>query len=228
MKIGIVGGTGGMGEGLALRWCLNHDLVVGSRDAQRAVDAASSYTKMASEAYGSRMKGSIAGQDNIALAGECDLLVLSIHYEHADDTCSKLAALIKESCIVVSPIVPMNKGSGGFEYIPIHNSSNGGPTSAADKVAAKLPPRSRVVSALHTISEVKLKHLNESLDSDILLCGDDPAAVKTVSDLVGEISGLRAIYLGPLSLSYQAEMMTPMLLNAAKQNKIKHPGLKIV
>jgi predicted dinucleotide-binding enzyme len=81
---------------------------------------------------------------------------------------------------------------------------------------------------LHTVSEVKLKHINENLDCDILLCGDDLNAVKIVSKLVGEINGLRPIYLGPLSISYQAEIMTPLLLNAAKQNKIKHPGLKIV
>ncbi len=224
MKIGIVGGTGGMGEGLALRWCLNHDVVVGSREAQKAIAAASAYAKVVSEAYGTRMKGSITGNENIAMAKECELLVLSIPYEHVNDTCGKLASVVKNDCIVVSPIVPMKKGDSGFEYIPLHGSS----TSAAEMVASKMPPRSRIVSALHTISEVKLKHINENLDCDIFVCGDDPNAVKIASALVGEISGLRPLYLGPLSLSYQAEIMTPMLLNAAKQNKIKHPGLKIV
>ena len=223
MKIGIVGGTGGMGEGLALRWCLNHDVVVGSREAQRAIDAAATYSKVVSEAYGARMKGSITGNENITMAKECELLVLSIPYEYIDDMCGKLASAIKNNCIVVSPIVPMKKGDNGFEY-----TLKAGATSAAEMVSSKMPPRSRIVSALHTISEVKLKHIDESLDSDILLCGDDPNAVKMVSTLVVEISGLRPIYLGPLSISYQAEIMTPMLLNAAKQNKIKHPGLKIV
>ncbi len=224
MKIGIVGGTGGMGEGLALRWCLNHDVVVGSREAQKAIAAATAYARVVSEAYGTRMKGSITGNENIAVAKECELLVLSIPYEHINDTCGKLASVVKNDCVVVSPIVPMKKSDDGFEYIPVQGNS----TSAAEMVASKMPPRSRIVSALHTISEVKLKHINENLDCDIFVCGDDPNAVKIVSTLVGEISGLRALYLGPLSLSYQAEIMTPMLLNAAKQNKIKHPGLKIV
>jgi len=224
MKIGIVGGTGGMGEGLALRWCLNHDVVVGSREAQKAIDSAVAYSKVVSEAYGARMKGSITGKENIAMAKECDLLVLSIPYEYIDDMCGKLASVVKNNCIVVSPIVPMKKGDAGFEYTPIQGSA----TSAAEMVAKKMPPRSRIVSAFHTISEVKLKHINESLDCDALLCGDDSNAIKVVSTLVGEISGLRPVYLGPLSISYQAEIMTPMLLNAAKQNKIKHPGLKIV
>jgi len=224
MKIGIVGGTGGMGEGLALRWCLDHDVIVGSREAQRAIDSAAAYSKVVSEAYGARMKGGITGNENIAMAKECELLVLSIPFEYIDDMCGKLASATKENCVVVSPIVPMKKGNDGFEYMPMKGSA----TSAAEMVASKMPPRSRIVSALHTISEVKLKHLNESLDCDILLCGDDLNAVKIVSSLIGEISGLRPVYLGPLSISYQAEIITPMLLNAAKQNKIKHPSLKIV
>jgi hypothetical protein len=224
MKIGIVGGTGGMGEGLALRWCLNHEVVVGSREAQKAVDAAAGYSKVVSEAYGFRMKGSISGNENFAMAKDCDLLVLSIPYEYIDDMCGKLANVVKNACIVVSPIVPMKKGDDGFEYTPMRNGS----ASAAEMVANKMPPRSRIVSSFHTISEVKLKHVNDSLDCDIFVCGDDPNNVKIVSGLVGEISGLRPVYLGPLSVSYQAEMMTPMLLNAAKQNKLKHPGLKIV
>jgi len=224
MKIGIVGGTGGMGEGLALRWCLNHEVFVGSREAQRAIDSAATYSKLVSEAYGARMKGKITGNENIAMAKECELLVLSIPYEYINDMCGKLASVVKNDCIVVSPIVPMKKGDDGFEYTPM----KGNAASAAEMVASKMPPRSRIVSALHTISEIKLKHIDESLDCDALLCGDDLNAVKVVSALVGEISGLRPIYLGPLSISYQAEIMTPMLLNAAKQNKIKHPGLKIV
>ena len=224
LKIGIVGGTGGMGEGLALRWCLNHEVIVGSREAQRAIDAAAGYSKIVSEAYGSRMKGSITGNENFAMAKECEVLVLSIPYEYINDMCGKLASIVKDSCIVVSPIVPMKKGNDGFEYMFMRSSS----ASAAEMVASKMPPRSRIVSSFHTISEVKLKNVNQSLDSDILLCGDDLNAVKVVSGLVGEISGLRPVYLGPLSVSYQAEMMTPMLLNAARQNKLKNPGLKIV
>ena len=224
MKIGIVGGTGGMGEGLALRWCVDHDVIVGSREAQRAIDSAASYSKVVAEAYGHRMRGNIQGNENIAMAKDCDLLVLSIPYEYIDDTCGKLAQVVKENCIIVSPIVPMRKGNDGFEYIPMKEKTE----SAAEKVSSKMPPRSRIVSALHTISEVKLKHLNESLDCDAFGCGDDANTVSIVSKLIGEIKGLRPLYLGSLSMSYQAEMMTPMLLNASKLNKIKHPGLKIV
>jgi NADPH-dependent F420 reductase len=222
MRIGIVGGTGGMGEGFALRWCQKHDIIVGSRDAQKAKEAASNYTNAAKQSYGS-ISGSISGDDNFALAKNVDMLILSIPYEFIDDTCSKLAGQIRDDCIVVSPIVPMTRTDAGFIYIPLEQ----GKKPAGEMVADKLQPRSRVVSAFHTISEVKLKNVGQSLDADTFICGDDPNAVAKLTDLVNEISGLRPIYLGPLTLTYQAEILTPMLLNAAKKNKMKNPGVKL-
>ena len=68
----------------------------------------------------------------------------------------------------------------------------------------------------------------QSLDSDTFVCGDDIDSVTKINSLISEINGLRAIYLGPITLSYQAEVLTPMLLNASKRNKIKHPGIKII
>jgi NADPH-dependent F420 reductase len=222
MRIGIVGGTGGMGEGFALRWCQKHDIIVGSRDAQKAKEAADNYTKVANQAYGS-ISGSIAGDDNFALAKNSDVLILSIPYEFIDDTCSKLASQVRSDCIIVSPIVPMTRTEAGFVYIPLEQ----GKKTAGEMVADKLAPRSRVVSAFHTISEVKLKNVGQSLDADTFICGDDPAVVAKLTELVSEISGLRPVYLGPLSLTYQAEILTPMLLNAAKKNKMKNPGVKL-
>jgi 8-hydroxy-5-deazaflavin:NADPH oxidoreductase len=223
MRIGIVGGTGGMGEGFALRWCQKHDIIVGSRDAQKAKEAAGNYTNAAKQSYGS-ISGSISGDDNFALAKNVDVLILSIPYEFIDDTCGKLAGQIRDDCIVVSPIVPMTRTDAGFIYIPLEQ----GKKTAGEMVADKLQPRSRVVSAFHTISEVKLKNVGQSLDADTFICGDDPNAVAKLTELVNEINGLRPIYLGPLALTYQAEILTPMLLNAAKKNKMKNPGVKLI
>lgn len=223
MRIGIVGGTGGMGEGFALRWCKKHDVIVGSRDAQKAKEAADNYSKAARDIFGSII-GSISGDDNIALGRDVDVLILSIPYEFIDDTCGKLAGKIRDDCIVVSPIVPMTRTEAGFVYIPLEQ----GKKQAAEMVADRLPPRSRVVSAFHTISEVKLKNISQSLDADTFICGDDQAAIAKLTELVLEISGLRPVYLGPLSLTYQAEILTPMLLNAAKRNKMKNPGVKLI
>ncbi len=223
MKIGIVGGTGGMGEGFALRWSQKHDIIVGSREAHKAKEAADNYTKAASQAFGGKMSGSISGDENFAVAKGADVLILSIPYEFIGDTCAKMSGQIRSDCIVVSPIVPMTRNDNGFIYIPLEQ----GKKHAAELVAEGLPPRSRIVSAFHTISEVKLKNVGQSLDADTFICGDDQGAVATLTSLVSEISGLRPVYLGPLSLSYQAEILTPMLLNAARRNKMKNPGVKL-
>ncbi|MFL6431909.1 MAG: NADPH-dependent F420 reductase [Nitrososphaeraceae archaeon] len=224
MRIGIIGGTGGMGEGFALRWCFTHDVIIGSRDAQRAKQAADNYIKIALEAYGKSITGSITGDDNFELARNCDLLLLSVPYENIESTCNNLQQTIRNDCVVVSPIVPMTKTQAGFVYIPFEQRLR----AAACMVADALPPRCRVISAFHTISEVKLRNVKQSLDADTFVCGDDVNTVSRVNSLISEINGLRAIYLGPLSMTYQAEILTPMLLNAAKMNKMKNPGIRLV
>jgi 8-hydroxy-5-deazaflavin:NADPH oxidoreductase len=223
MRVGIIGGTGGMGEGFALRWGINHDIIIGSRDDVRAKSAADTYMTTANSAYGNTMKGSITGNDNKSLASLVDVLILSIPYESIKLTCDSIKDRINSNCIIVSPIVPMNRTEAGFVYVPFEETKK----CAAGIVSENLPD-TKIVSAFHTISEIKLKNISESLDSDTFVCGDDRDSLEIVNGLISEIKGLRPIYLGPLSLSYQAEVLTPMILNASKRNKIKHPGIKLV
>ena len=89
MKVGIIGGTGGMGKGFALRWCINHNVLIGSRDAERASNSAQEYTKLAQEEYGS-INGSISGSDNTSVSKDSDVLILSIPYENIDSLCSQI------------------------------------------------------------------------------------------------------------------------------------------
>ena len=118
MIIGIIGGTGGMGKGFALRWCKKHDILIGSRDAERAATTANEYSNFAKETYG-EINGTISGKDNLSVAKESDVLVLSIPYENIDATCSQLLSEINDQCVVISPIVPMTKTDVGFECIAI-------------------------------------------------------------------------------------------------------------
>jgi 8-hydroxy-5-deazaflavin:NADPH oxidoreductase len=222
MKISIIGGTGGMGEGFALRWVVNHDITIGSRDAQKAASAAEQYMNTALSSYGNNLKGTIKGADYVSSSRDSDILILSIPYESIKLTCDSISNSIKEGCIIVSPIVPMERNDFGFTYIPLEKNMK----SAAHLLAENLPDK-KIVSAFHTISEVKLKNINESLNSDTFVCGDDQDSITIINQLIGEIKGLRPLYLGSLSLSYQAEVLTPMLLNVSKKNKIKHPGIKL-
>ncbi len=223
MKIGIIGGTGGMGKGFALRWCKKHDILIGSRDAERAVTAATEYFDLAKEVYG-QINGKISGKDNLSVAKESEILILSIHYENIDTTCSQLLPSISDKCVVISPIVPMTKTDAGFEFIPIKS----GKPFSHQLVEKYMKDKTKLVSAFHVISEKKLVNPKRSLDYDIFVCGDDKNSVEIVDNLIQEIDGLRSIYLGPGSLAYMAEMCTPLLINAMIKNKMNNPGIKLV
>ena len=223
MKIGIIGGTGGMGKGFALRWSQNHNVIVGSRDAARASESAKEYTNLAKESFG-QINGTITGNDNVSVAKDSDVLILSIPYENINSVCSEILPVVKDSCVVVSPIVPMIKTDVGFEFIPIKENK----PFSYQLVLKYMKNKSKLVSAFHVISEKKLVNPTMVLDYDIFVCGDDTGAIEVVNGLINEIKGLRPIYLGPGELSYLAEISTPLLLNAMIRNKIKNPGIKII
>jgi NADPH-dependent F420 reductase len=223
VKIGIIGGTGGMGKGFALRWSQNNDVIIGSRDAVRAAESAVQYTNLAKEAFG-EIKGTISGNDNLTVAKDCDVLILAIPYENIDSVCSGILPEVKDSCVVVSPIVPMIKTDIGFECVSIKENKPFSYKLVLNHMKNKL----KLVSAFHVISEKKLVNPTLELDYDIFVCGDDNESVQVVNGLINEIKGLRPINLGPIELSYLAEMSTPLLLNAMIKNKIKNPGIKII
>jgi len=223
MKIGIIGGTGGMGKGFALRWCNKHEILVGSRDSSRAATSADEYTKTAKETFNNE-NVSISGNDNLSVVKESDVLVLSIPYDNIDTICSELLPNIRDDCVVISPIVPMTKTDVGFECVAIKENK----PFSHQTVEKHMKDKTKLVSAFHVISEKKLVNPTLALDYDIFVCGDSKESVEMVNGLINEIEGLRPIYLGPGTLSYLVEMSTPLLLNAMIRNKMKNPGIKII
>ena len=223
MKIGIIGGTGGMGKGFGLRWCNKHEILVGSRDSSRAATSADEYTKTAKETFNNE-NVSISGNDNLSVVKESDVLILSIPYDNIDAICSELLPNVKDNCVVISPIVPMTKTDVGFECIAIKENK----PFSHQTVEKYMKDKTKLVSAFHVISEKKLVNPTLVLDYDIFVCGDSKESVEVVNGLINEIEGLRPIYLGPGTLSYLVEMSTPLLLNAMIRNKMKNPGIKII
>ena len=223
MKIGIIGGTGGMGKGFALRWSKNHEVIIGSRDAERAATSATEYTNLAKEAYGN-INGKIIGSDNISVAKDSEVLVLSIPYDNIDSICSQILPEINDDCIVISPIVPMTKTDVGFECVAIKENK----PFSHQTVEKHMKDKTKLVSAFHVISEKKLINPTLTLDYDIFVAGDSKESTEVVNNLINEIEGLRPIYLGPGALAYLVEMSTPLLLNAMIRNKMKNPGIKII
>ena len=224
MKIGIIGGTGGMGKGFAFRLCKNHDVTIGSRDAERAKSTAAEYTTQAIEAWGGAIDGTIDGTDNISVAKESNILILSIPYDNIDSICSQVLPEVNDNCIVISPIVPMTKTDTGFECIAIKENK----PFSHQTVEKYMKDKTKLVSAFHVISEKKLINTSLALDYDIFVAGDSKESIEVVNGLINEIEGLRPIYLGPGVLAYLVEMCTPLLLNAMIRNKMKNPGIKII
>ena len=213
MKIAVLGGTGQLGKGLALRLAsVGYDVVIGSRDIKKAEDKAEEYSKIVGV--------KIVGLTNDKAAEICDIVILAIPWKNAFKIAEDLKELLVDK-IVVSPIVPMEKVDGYFKYINLPEGS------AAEKIASILKD-SRVVSAYHNIPAKRFANLNENFEWDVAVCGDDEEAKKEIINLTNEIKGLRALDAGPLSNSRIVESLTPLLINIALKNNMKELGVKFL
>ncbi|MDD1750487.1 MAG: NADPH-dependent F420 reductase [Methanothrix sp.] len=215
MKIALVGGTGDIGTGFAVRWAANHEIIIGSRKADKASEHAAAVMQMLDQ------KGNVWGTDNGSAIAGADVVVLCVAYEHLSSVTGGLLASYK-SQVIICPIVPMSYNGKFFQYSPPAEGS------AAMLAKSLLPDGMKIVSAFHTICAAALQAKERELKADILLCGDDPEALELVTGLALEIKNLRPLKAGPLAASPLLESLTPMLLNVARKNKIKEAGISIV
>lgn len=216
LKIGLLGGTGNIGEGLTLRWAKKHEILVGSRNKGKADYAADDYTKKLEERG---VSCNIKGYDNALAVSKSDVVVLSIPYEHVIPTIRQIKDSFKDQ-IVISPIVPMKKVDGYYIYTPPKEGS------ASMEVKNALPENTNVISIYHSIPAEKLADLDRILDYDVVICGDDDDAKHMVSDLTREIENLRPLDGGPLHVSSLVEAMTPLLMNISIKNGLTDPSIK--
>ena len=214
MKIGIIGGTGDIGEGLAHRLSQNHEIYIGSRDKDKACETSECMIKSLSERG---IKAYCQGVTNQKAVDMGELVVVSVNYRHLESTISSLTGF--EDKIVITPVNPIGK-TDHFFYDPPEEGS------AALALKKMLPDSARIVGAFNNISAQKWKKLDEILDYSVAVCGDDPDAKKVVMKLVEEVSELTAYDAGPLESSSIIESITPLILNIAKYNDMKDVGIK--
>ncbi len=218
MKIAILGGTGSIGEGFALRWAEKHEILICSREAERAISAAGEYTEALLN------KGliccGIAGCTNEVGIKDVDVIVLSVPYQGVIQLLETLSPYFKDQ-IVISLVVPMKKNKW-FEYTPPKQGS------AALEIQDVLPKSVKVVSAYHNVSAKKLANLDMTLYYDVVVCGDNEEAKKVVMELTKEIKNLRPLDGGGLDSSYMIESLTPFLINLAMRNKLSDLGVKFI
>lgn len=211
VKIAIVGGTGGIGEGFSLRFAAKgYEVLVGSREKEKAEGAADEYKKKIREQC--KIEASIRGLANADAVREADFIVLAIKYEHLQKALGEIDAKYFEEKIVISPIVPMKKEGGVLVY--------DGPAigSAAEDVQSRLP-KSKVVSAYHNIPAKSLADCGKPLENyDVIMCGNDDEAKETVAGFIREM-GAKPYNAGPLKVSSMIESITPLLIDTARFSK---------
>ena len=214
-KIAIIGGAGELGFGLALRWAqAGIDVVIGSRDAAKAQEAAARVKLALPQAH-------IAGLDNPQAAGSANIVVLAVPFP-AQAGILKSIKLSLKNAILVDTSVPLAATIGGRPTRML-----GVWEGSAAQQAQGLLPGVPVVSAFHNVSAEVLNDLSKTLDCDILICGDDAVAKERVSGLVKLIPGLRPLDAGPLEISRIVESMTALLISLNRRYKTHHSGIRI-
>jgi len=214
--VSIIGASGALGFGLALRWGrAGVPVVIGSREPDRATEAAR-------RAQAAVPEGTFSGAANADAAQGTEVVVLTVPFRNQSETLTNLKSVLRPGHLVVDTTVPLAAAVSGraTRLLGVWQGS------AAQQAAEMAPEGVRVVSGLHTVSATLLSDLDHDLDEDVLVCGDRREDRQVVVDLVERIDGLRAIHAGSLEMARIAEALTPLLISINVRNKT-HAGIKI-
>jgi NADPH-dependent F420 reductase len=215
MSVTILGGTGALGLGLALRLAQQGvPIVIGSRDADRGAAAAE-------DARSRLPEGSFEGMANGEAAERSEVVFLTVPFRSQSETLTNLKNHLREGQILVDCTVPLAAAVSGkaTRMLGVWQGS------AAQQAAEMTPNGVRVVSALHTVSAEMLRDLDHELGEDTIVCGakaDKPPVI----ELIAKIPGLRPVDGGPLENSRTTESLTALLIGFNARYKT-HAGIKI-
>lgn len=205
MKIALLGGTGDMGAALAFRWGkdTDHDLLVGSRDPERARKRAADYEqRLADRGFAATVRG----HDNATAAGRADVAVLGVPPYYARSTVEEIGGDLGDA-VLVSPVVGLDRDEAGFHYDPPKTGS------LTELVADSVPDGVPVVGAFHNVPAGRLADPDAELGFDVAVVGDEAEAKKTVRTLVDAVDGIRPVDAGGLANAAEIEALTAALLN---------------
>jgi 8-hydroxy-5-deazaflavin:NADPH oxidoreductase len=213
--IPIIGGTGALGYGLALRWArAGQSIVIGSREATRAQEAAE---RVRGEIGGAEVEGLQNGQ----AATRGPVVFLTVPFRAQSETLTNLKEALSAGQLLVDCTVPTAAAVSGKASRTLGVWQG----SAAQQAEEMVPEGVTVISALHTISAPKLVDGSE-LGEDVLICGDRKADKVRVARLIELIDGLRAVNAGALEMARIVETLTSMLISINVRYKT-HAGIRI-
>ena len=207
--IAIVGATGDLGFGLALRLAqAGTPVAIGSRDAGRAAEAAE---RVLAEVPGADVRGA-ANPEAVAAA---EIVVLSVPFASQAATLKSIKDALSPGTLLLDVTVPLATAVGGRPTRVL-----GVPQGSAAQQAQELVPAGvTVVSALHTVAAAHLADLSHAFDEDVLVCGDDQDAKRRVAALIGQIPGLRPVDAGKLEMARITEQLTALTISINIRHK---------
>jgi 8-hydroxy-5-deazaflavin:NADPH oxidoreductase len=210
--IAILGGTGDLGTGLAIRWAkAGHEIIIGSRTQQKADAAVAELKKLSPQTKARAMENSAA-----AAAGE--IVVLTVPFEHQLSTLESVRSGL-EGKILIDVTVPLIPPKVGTVQLP--------PEGSAGKRAQNfLGDGVRVVTAFQNVAAHLLQQ-DVKIECDVLVAGNSKEARDKVVELVEE-AGMSGWHAGPIENSAAAEALTSILIQINRRHSISHSGIKIV
>ena len=212
----IVGGTGALGFGLALRFGLaGIPIVIGSRDADRAREAAERASRQVPDA-------TFTGLENHEAVKHAEIVILSVPFRNQSETITNLKGALTGDHLLIDATVPLAAAVSGTATRTLGVWQG----SAAQQAQEMAPDGLHVVSAFHTGSAAHLSNLDYHLDEDVLMCGDRREDKMTLADLISAIPGLRAVDCGPLEMARIVEQLTALIISINVRNKVQ-AGIKI-
>jgi NADPH-dependent F420 reductase len=219
LVVGVLGGTGPQGRGLAVRLAAaGQRVLLGSRDADRAAGTATGVAERAATVANAATEVSVRGGSNVDVAGAADLVIVAVPFTGHADTLAGLATPLAGK-VVVDCVVPMAFDELGPYVLGVSQGS-------ATQQAAALLPDSSVVGAFHHLSAVLLEDLAHTLEGDVMVVGDDRSATDTVQALADRLPGMRGVYAGRLRNARQVEALTINLVSINRRYKA-HAGVRI-
>ena len=214
--IAILGGTGAEGTGLALRFArAGSRVLIGSRDLDRAVEAA--------RAAAERTGGEVEGRLNPDAAAEAEIVVLTVPLAAQIATLKSVRERLRRGTVLVDATVPLEVSIGGRLTHTLALWAG----SAAEQAARYVPEGVEVVAAFHSLSAELLAALDQPVDCDVLICADNAAAKSAAADLVDLIAGARAVDAGPLEAARMVESVAALLIGLNVRKRAKHAGVRI-
>ena len=212
----IVGATGALGFGLALRLATaGVPVIIGSRRPDAAAEAAEKLRAQVPDA-------TVEGLENGEAVTKGPIVILSVPFRAQSENLTNLKTALQPGQILVDATVPLAAAVSGKATRLL-----GVPQGSAGQQAQEMVPDGvEVVSALHTISAAVLADLGHALDEDVLLAGDRKATKKQVAELIAHIPGLRPVNAGLLETARLIEGLTPLLISVNSRYKT-HAGIKL-